>query len=174
MQLSAFWDIAPPLCQLLDTIPLDLDGFNVQIPPSEFEENPDYYDHPLQYLYSLLLHAEKSTYQFIESYTNLLCLLHEVKEAVVHAKVRVLATQLEDADGTSICEEEREERVQTLKQGEEKRLTEDLKEKVRAVQDQWKNGLGEGITSVKARTGQWLLETGGWDETFEESGFGGV
>lgn len=69
-QLSAFWDIAPPLKRLLDNIPSSMEGFNIQIPQSEFEENPSYVDHPLQYLFSLLLHAEKSTYQFIESQTN--------------------------------------------------------------------------------------------------------
>ncbi|EAQ85269.1 hypothetical protein CHGG_09283 [Chaetomium globosum CBS 148.51] len=83
VQLNAFWDIAPDLKRLLDKIPGgDLDGFHIQIPAAEFGENPAYLDHPLQYLFSLLLHAEKSTYQFIESQTNLLCLLHEVREAL--------------------------------------------------------------------------------------------
>lgn len=174
MQLSAFWDIAPPLSQVLESIPLNLSGFAVQIPAAEYEENPAYRTHPLQYLYSLLLHAEKSTYQFIESHTNLLCLLHEVKEAVVHAKARVLATQVEDADGTSICSEDREKRARSMRRSEEKRLTEDLKEKVRVVQDQWKSGLGDAIVGVKARTGQYLLETGGWDEALEDGGVGSV
>lgn len=175
LQLSAFWDIAPPLRQLLDSIPADVEGFSIQIPPSEFEENPAYHEHPLQYLFSLLQHTEKSTYQFIESHTNLLCLGHEVKEAVVNAKARVLATQVEEADGTPICTEEREERAKAMRQGEGRRLTDDLKEKVRVVQDQWNSALGEGIKNVKERTGAWLLQTGGWDETLEESaGFGGV
>ncbi|KND88161.1 hypothetical protein TOPH_07158 [Tolypocladium ophioglossoides CBS 100239] len=175
LQLSAFWDIAPPLRQLLDSIPADVEGFSIQIPPSEFEENPAYHEHPLQYLFSLLQHTEKSTYQFIESHTNLLCLLHEVKEAVVNAKARVLATQEKEADGTPMCAEEREERAKAMRQSEDMRLTEDLKEKVRVVQDQWNSALGESIKNVKERTGAWLLQTGGWDETLEESaGFGGV
>ena len=175
LQLSAFWDIAPPLRQLLDSIPADVEGFSPQIPPSEFEENPAYHEHPLQYLFSLLQHTEKSTYQFIESHTNLLCLGHEVREAVVNAKARVLATQVEEADGTPICTEEREERAQAMRRSEDRRLTEDLKEKVRVVQDQWNSALGEGIKIVKERAGAWLLQTGGWDETLEESGgFGGV
>ena len=174
IQLSAFWDIAPPLSRLLDSIPADLDGFIIQIPYSEYGENPSYHQHPLQYLFSLLLHAEKSTHQFIEAHTNLLCLLHEVKEAVVHAKVRYLSTQLEGADGTPIRLEEREEKAQSMRHSEDRRLTDDLKEKVRVVQDQWQNALGECLTGVKERTGQWLLETGGWDESLEDNGIGGV
>lgn len=174
MQLSAFWDIAPPLSQVLESIPQNLSDFLVQIPPSEYEENPAYRNHPLQYLFSLLLHAEKSTYQFIESHTNLLCLLHEVKEAVVHAKARVLATQIEDADGASICAEDREKRARSMRKTEDRKLTEDLKEKVRVVQDQWRSGLGDAIVGVKARTGEWLLQTGGWDEALEDGGVGGA
>ncbi|KAK2603507.1 hypothetical protein QQS21_004276 [Conoideocrella luteorostrata] len=175
LQLSAFWDIAPPLRRLLDSIPPNLNGFSIQIPASEFDENPAYHDHPLQYLYSLVMHTEKSTYQFIESHTNLLCLLHEVKEAVVNAKARVLKTQVAEADGTAIGVEERDQRAENMRQSEDRRLTEDLKEKVRVVQDQWNSALGEGIKNVKDRTGEWLLSTGGWDETLEESAvFSGV
>lgn len=174
LQLSAFWDIAPPLCGLLDNIPQDLEGFNIQIPASEYEENPEYYNHPMQYLFSLLLHAEKSTYQFIEAHTNLLCLLHEVKEAVVVAKAKVLETQPEEADGTPISPEERKERAQEMRRTEERRLTEDLKEKVRLVRDQWSSALGDGIKHVKERLGEWLLQEGGWDESLEDRGVGSV
>lgn len=164
VQLNAFWDIAPPLKRLLDKIPQgDLDGFLVQIPPAEFAENPSYVDHPLQYLFSLLLHAEKSTYQFIESQTNLLCLLHEVKEACVAAKARVM-----ECDGRDAA------RVAEMRAREGRRLTDDLKEKVRVVQEQWNSALGETVGGVKERVGGWLLETGGWDESFEEGGVGGV
>lgn len=164
VQLNAFWDIAPPLKRLLDKIPGgDLDGFLVQIPAAEFAENPSYHAHPLQYLFSLLLHAEKSTYQFIESQTNLLCLLHEVKEACVLAKAKVMEHDRRDPG-----------RVSDMKAEEARRLTEDLKEKVRVVQDQWNSALGETVGNVKERVGGWLLETGGWDESFEEGGVGGV
>ncbi|RDA86653.1 hypothetical protein CP532_5057 [Ophiocordyceps camponoti-leonardi (nom. inval.)] len=168
LQLSAFWDIAPPLRQLLDSIPDELEGFGVQVPPSELEENPSYYQHPLQYLYSLLQHAEKSTHQFIESHTNLLCLLHEVKGAVVKARARAWATQVGEGDGV-------QGQADAMRRSEDMRLTEDLKEKVREVQDQWNSALGDGIKSVKERTGAWLLERGGWDEALEESAaYGGV
>ncbi|KAJ4306004.1 hypothetical protein N0V88_000795 [Collariella sp. IMI 366227] len=128
VQLNAFWDIAPPLKRLLDKIPAstDLADFHIQIPAAELFETPAYHAHPLQYLFSLLLHAEKSTYQFIESQTNLLCLLHEVKEACVSAKARVM-----EHDGRDVG------RVEEMKGEEGRRLTDDLKEKVRVVQDQW-------------------------------------
>lgn len=164
VQLNAFWDIAPPLKRLLDKIPGgELEGFHIQIPAAEVVENPSYQDHPLQYLFSLLLHAEKSTYQFIESQTNLLCLLHEVKEACVAAKGKVME-----------CDRRDPARVEEMKAEEARRLTDDLKEKVRIVQDQWNSALGETVGSVKERVGGWLLETGGWDESFEEGGVGGV
>lgn len=162
-QLSAFWDIAPPLKRLLDNIPPSLEGFQIQIPPSEYDENLSYVEHPLQYLFSLLLHAEKSTYQFIESQTNLLCLLHEVKEACVSAKAKVMESDGQDGA-----------RVEQMRGEEGQRLTEDLKEKVRVVQDQWNEALGETIGGVKERVGGWLLETGGWDESLEDGGVGGA
>ncbi|KAI1342983.1 hypothetical protein F5Y15DRAFT_371620 [Xylariaceae sp. FL0016] len=171
MQLNAFWDIAPDLKHLLDRIPVaapgqsggGLEGFRIQIPAAEYDENPDYHRHPLQYLYSLLLHAEKSTYQFIESQTNLLCLLHEVKESVMGARAKV--SEAEGRDLRSIEEE---------RKGEQERLTDDLKEKVRVVQDQWDGALGDGMRGVKERVGEWLLSTGGWDESLEDRGVGGV
>lgn len=159
MQLNAFWDIAPPLKSLLDKVPQGLENFRIQIPPAEFEENPSYHQHPLQYLYSLLLHAEKSTYQFIESQTNLFCLLHEVKEAVMGARAKL--GEAEGRDGRSIEEGRKVEQEQ---------LTDDLKEKVRVVRGQWDEGLGETIRGVKERVGEWLLSTGGWDETLEDVG----
>ncbi|KAF3068291.1 hypothetical protein GL218_08322 [Daldinia childiae] len=164
MQLNAFWDLAPPLRRLLDKIPASVDGhFRIQIPPAEYDENPSYHSHPLQYLFSLLLHAEKSTYQFIESQTNLLCLLHEVKEAVMSARARV--GEAEGHDPRAIEEE---------RAAEQTRLTDDLKEKVRLVQDQWESALGEAMKGVKERVGEWLLSTGGWDESLEDGGVGGV
>lgn len=165
IQLSAFWDIAPPLSELLESVPGGLEGFSVHIPASEHDENPAYREHPLQYLFGLLLHAEKSTYQYIESHTNLLCLLHQIKEAVVMAKGRVLETPA--PDGAELTEEERQERATKLRDGETARLTTDLQDKVRVVEDQWENSLGGSMRDVKKRTKEWLLSTDGWDEALE-------
>ncbi|KAL8698216.1 MAG: hypothetical protein Q9201_006691, partial [Fulgogasparrea decipioides] len=137
IQLSAFWDIAPPLHRVLTRVPDDLRGFEVQIPADEFTENPSYYNHPLQYLYSLLAHAQKSTYQFIESQVNLLCLLHEIKNA---AMGRRFAAQ----SGASRMDDQSRRR-------EETRLTEDLKEKVGVVEGQWEEALGEELMGVRER-----------------------
>ncbi|CAI4219463.1 unnamed protein product [Parascedosporium putredinis] len=170
-ELVGLWDIAPNISRLLERIPSNLAGFRVQIPADEYEENPSYRDHPLQYLFSLVLHAEKSTYQFIESQTNLLCLLHEVREAVTHAKVKVIEAEV-DEDGNPLPNGDRESRARQTKEAASQKLTEDLKEKVRVVQDQWTESLGEAIKHVKERVGGWLLETGGWDEQLEEDGVG--
>ncbi|KLU88175.1 hypothetical protein MAPG_07162 [Magnaporthiopsis poae ATCC 64411] len=192
VQLSAFWDIAPPLKSLLDEVPQDhgaLADFHIQVPAKEVLENPSYGQHPLQHLFSVLLHAEKSTYQFIESQTNLLCLLHEVKESLATARAkaaqaernvttaaeRVLSASAgSEAAAAVVNDDDEDPEVTEMREDESRRLTEDLKEKVRVVQDQWNSALGDCIGGVKERLGGWLLETGGWDESLEDGGVGGV
>lgn len=163
VQLSAFWDIAPNLREITDKIPpcTKLDHFQIQIPSSEYEENPSYYEHPLQYLYSLLRHCEKSTYQFIESQTNLLCLLHEVKSGVTIANCRLLRSQ---RVGQGEVEEEVKRELEAVEKDEMGRLTDDLKEKVRCVEELWTCALGEELTGVKERIARFLVETGGWED----------
>ncbi|KAG9231104.1 hypothetical protein BJ875DRAFT_130673 [Amylocarpus encephaloides] len=159
IQLSAFWDIAPNLSHILTKIPPNLENFNIQIPTSEYEENLSYYDFPMQYLYSLLSHCEKSTYQFIESQTNLLCLLHEVKSGVTAANCKVIGSQRvaqgEDKRGV-------EEELRAVEGDEGGRLTDDLKEKVRCVEELWGSALGEELKGVKGRLMGFLMEKGGW------------
>ncbi len=161
VQLSAFWDIAPNLSRVTDKIPSNLDGFQIQIPSSELVENPSYYTFPMQYLYSLLSHCEKSTYQFIESQTNLLCLLHEVKSGVTVANCRLMRTQ---RIGQGESEEEVDAELKAVEREEEGRLTDDLKEKVRCVEELWSSGLGKSLSEVKERIGQFLVEQGGWED----------
>ncbi|ODH38542.1 hypothetical protein ACO22_02306 [Paracoccidioides brasiliensis] len=166
-QLSAFWDIAPSLVTVLQKIPEDLRSFTVQIPAKEYTENRSYYQFPLQYLYSLLSHAEKSTYQFIESQTNLLCLLHEVKTSLMKANCNVMELQriISGEPGECIQGEMKESSEE-----EERRLTADLKDKVVMVEQQWDEALGKQLGYVKTRVQQDLLAQGGWDDTmFEES-----
>ncbi|KAI4263507.1 MAG: hypothetical protein L6R42_001356 [Xanthoria sp. 1 TBL-2021] len=158
IQLSAFWDIAPQLHRVLSRVPDHLSGFEIQIPANECAENPDYYEHPLQYLYSLLSHAQKSTYQFIESQINLLCLLHEIKSAATNARYQ--------ADEHQNPHEARA--VDEGRRREEARLTEDLKEKVGMVEGQWDSALGEELVAVRERVRCWLLENGGWDDENDE------
>jgi hypothetical protein len=159
--LNAFWDIAPDLSRITEKIPKRLDGFQIQIPAAEYDENPSYFDYPMQYLYSLLGHAEKSTYQFIESQTNLLCLLHEVKSGVTVANCRLMRTQ-RVAQGEAGDEVDRE--LKEVEKDEEGRLTDDLKEKVRCVEELWSSGLGTELKGVKERLLRYLVEQGGWVE----------
>lgn len=149
IQLGAFWDIAPYVLEVLHRVPKRLEGFEVQLPDTENSSS-------LQYLYSLLGHAERSTYQLIESQINLLCLLHEIRSHALAAKCRVKA-QGRDVSGAD--EEERRR--------EETRLTEDLREKVGVVEGQWQEALGREIMDVKERVRGALLEEGGWDDEDE-------
>ncbi|KAL9599008.1 MAG: hypothetical protein Q9219_004123 [cf. Caloplaca sp. 3 TL-2023] len=143
VQLSAFWDIAPPLHRVLSRVPDDLRSFEIQIPVNEYAENPEYDNHPLQYLYSLLAHAQKSTYQFIESQVNLLCLLHEIKNAAMNAKYQAQEHQGQHYGTRAALDDGR--------RMEEARLTEDLKDKVAVIEGQWEEALGEELMAVRER-----------------------
>ncbi|KAI9744767.1 MAG: hypothetical protein M1818_001692 [Claussenomyces sp. TS43310] len=157
VQLSAFWDIAPPLRKITEKVPLTLTRqFMIQIPNEEYEENPSYYEFPLQYFYTLLEHGEKSTYQFIESQINLLCLLHEVKSAVASARGRVDDAEA-DAEGRP------GHRTSEDLAAEVNRLTDDLKEKVRCIEELWSSALGQEFEDVKRRVRDFLIEEGGWE-----------
>ena len=161
-QLNAFWDIAPGLVAVVAKVPASLKGFDVHVPQSEFDENPSYVEFPLQYLYSLLGHAEKATYQFIESQINLMCLLHEAMTGVMVARLALLENQrcLEGEDKALVGEE-----MQEIRKAEEERLTMDLKERVNTLEAQWKDGLGGDLTECKSRVEAFLKEQGGWDES---------
>jgi len=167
-QLCAFWDIAPSLLDVVQKVPAEerrLEGFEVLIPTHEVQENPQYEEFPLQYLYSLLLHAERAAYQYIESQTNLLCLLHEVRTLVMVSGSKVLERQ-------RMLEGEAEEAVrgemEEVRRGEERELTRDLKEKVRTVESQWKEALGRGLAECMERAEGVLRGRGGWDEGLKE------
>ncbi|KJX99373.1 hypothetical protein TI39_contig361g00012 [Zymoseptoria brevis] len=163
-QLSAFWDIAPGLLEVIQQIPTSLTQMSrleVQIPCQEYDENPSYHQHPLQYLYSLLGHAEKSAYQFIESQTNLLCLLHEVRTATTKSRLRGLEIERQaNAPGDGDI---RAEMMQARREAEDV-LTRELKEKVGEVERQWAEALGEGVEECRDAVRAWLEESGGLEE----------
>lgn len=171
VQLSAFWDIAPGLNEILEKIPTEITKkFSVVIPTEEYEDNPGYRDWPLQYLWTLLEHGEKSAYQFMESQINLLCLLHEVKSTVAAAKGRVQDAELR-AEAVSVDADMIEAKLESVKderRKEERRLTDDLKEKVRCVEELWASALGTEMDEVKGRVKEFLVEEGGW-EGFEDA-----
>ncbi|KAI9725906.1 MAG: hypothetical protein M1828_002233 [Chrysothrix sp. TS-e1954] len=164
-QLSAFWDIAPSLLEIVQKIPADLVGFDVLIPEEDYEDSPSYEDFPLQYLFSLLQHAGMSAYQFIESQTNLFCLLHEVKSGVMTAGCRILETQriIAGEDKPSVKRE-----MQAIRSEEDNRLTMELKERVGVVEDQWMQALGREVHRCEARIKAFLVAQNGWDESLEE------
>ena len=149
----------------MQRIPERLQGFEIVIPQQEFNETPAYHDYPLQYLYTLLAHAGRSAYQFIESQTNLLCLLHEAQTGVMTAGSRLLETQRlmagENAAGL-------DEEMTAIRADEERRLTDNLKEKVGLVENQWREALGGALEDCKNKVEEFLAQQGGWDDSLRE------
>ena len=68
---------------------------------------------------------------------------------------RVAQGEDEDVVGEELGEVEKEE---------ERRLTDDLKEKVRCVEELWSTGLGIELKDVKGRIVEFLVDGGGWSE----------
>jgi hypothetical protein len=101
----------------------------------------------------------------MESQTNLLCLLHEVKTGVMTAGTRLMDTQRK-LEGEDLAIVDREMRA--IRDDEERRLTDDLKDKVGLVESQWNEALGQGLQDCKARVEKFLLQQGGWDESLKE------
>jgi hypothetical protein len=164
-QLSAFWDIAPGLLAVVQKVPLELRDCELHIPATEYDENPDYEHFPLLYLHSLLTHAEKSAYQFIESQTNLMCLLHEAHTSVMVANVRLLETQ---RCGEGEAWQDVTKEMEDCKRAEEQRLTVELKDKVETVESQWREALGSGLAEAKERVEHYLAQMDGWNPDFLE------
>lgn len=169
VQLSAFWDIAPALLEVVDKIPAKdyyaLENLQVRIPGNEFEDNPSYVQFPLQYLLHTLTHAKKSAYQFIESQTNLLCLLHEVRTATMSAEVRIMeiGRLLSGEDAEAVKGEMAEVRRQ--RENEETGV---LKERVGCLEGQWDSALGGEIEAAVDGVTRVLSEVGGLEEGIDE------
>lgn len=161
VQLSAFWDIAPSLLALVQQAPEDLQGFQVQIPVDEYKENPSYHAHPLQYFYTLLSHAENSSYQFIESQINLLCLLHGVRSDVMQA-TRVLEEAERIKRGEAEDDVHRD--MMVTRADEELDLETALKDKVDEVKDQWTRALGSQLEGLRERVKEQLVSEDGWED----------
>ncbi|KAK5045928.1 hypothetical protein LTR84_008714 [Exophiala bonariae] len=161
LQSSAFWDIAPSILDLIQRLPDgDIPAGAIAIPQAEYEENPSYVEFPQQYLYTLLDHAEKSTYQFIESQVNLNCLLHEVKLGVLKARCRAAeACQAQNNTNNLPTEDPRETRDK-----EEAEATAELKQQVTMIEEQWFESLGRVLQDKKAQVKADLEILGGWDD----------
>lgn len=166
MQSSAFWDITPGLVDLLQRIPSDLTTLELQIPEEELRENPSYSDHPLQYLYLLLRHAERSSYQYIEGQINLHCLVHEVKTGSLSAHYRADKAQQKMAGNTDVG-------LTNTRNEDEVELTQELKNRASMIEEQWRDALGDLLETVKERVREDLKKRGGWDDVEAEAEEGG-
>lgn len=165
LQSSAFWDIAPGLLSLVQKIPDDFDHLGpIAIPEAEYVENPVYYRFPQQYLYTLLDHAEKSTYQFIESQISLHCLLHEVKGSLLGAEFRTaeVSKAREALEGPVVGAD-----PQAIREAQEKSATAELKQQVTMIEQQWLEALGSALQGKKTQVRGFLESVGGWDESLQ-------
>ena len=161
-QSSAFWDIAPALLETLQKMPVDVTEIdNLAIPEQEYLENPSYYRFPQQYLFTLLDHAEKSTYQFIESQVNLHCLLHEVKSSLLVARCRNMEVATLTLAGTP---KSATLATAEFRSKEEAKLTIELQQQVSMVEEQWLEALGDRLQSFRDRVRAYLEDCGGWEE----------
>ncbi|RMD44161.1 hypothetical protein DV735_g1041, partial [Chaetothyriales sp. CBS 134920] len=161
LQSSAFWDLVPALLELLQQLPTDIAHIhNIAIPDQEYLENPSYFRYPQQYLYTLLDHAEKSTYQFIESQINLHCLLHEVKTSVLLARCRLMDAsehiRTQSSPSTSKMSEYRAK--------EEASLTIELKQKVSIIEEQWLDAIGSQLHDAQEQVKTYLEAEGALEE----------
>ncbi|KAK5958634.1 hypothetical protein OHC33_000477 [Knufia fluminis] len=161
LQSSAFWDITPGLVDLLQKIPDDLGELDLHIPEGELQENPAYTEHPQQYLYLLLRHAERSSYQYIEGQVNLYCLLHEVKTSSLAAHYRASKAQQKMAGDQSID-------LADTRLEDEGELTDELKNRAAMIEEQWREALGKHFQAHLQRVQQQLEDQGAWDDIAAE------
>lgn len=165
VQLSAFWDIAPALLEIVQKIPIhdaySLANFYVLVPSKEFADNPSYRQFPLQYLLQTLTHAKKSAYQFIESQTNLLCLLHEVRTASMSTEIRL--SEIKRIMKGEDTEWVRQEMAEIRRQREDEE-TGVLKERVGCLEGQWESALGEEIEKVVEAVQRFLEDQGAGED----------
>ncbi|KAI5777295.1 hypothetical protein EDC01DRAFT_636020 [Geopyxis carbonaria] len=142
---STYWDTAPLVAESLAQIPAELTGVTPIVPPEEYCDEPEFLTRPLRYLEVKLRLAEGSVYALIERQTELLCLEHAVMS---------LETG-EDVSKGGIGEGERRRSGTggrtAEREGREGRLTEELKERVRTIEDEWKEGLGAVFAEVRER-----------------------
>jgi len=121
---SKFWETAPLVMECLEKIPETLENVVPIVPPEESVEHPEWVEQPMLYLERKIAETEGAMRGLgVEDGEGLLCLLHGVKSALSRAK----------GEG----------------EVEERRLTEDLKEKVGMIEDEWREGLGGLLERVR-------------------------
>lgn len=120
--MSAFWDLAPLVATCLEKIPEDLSNVIPIVPQEDAHENPAWVQEPMRYLEEKLGEAEKGMRRFVEGKTELFCLLHEVR-------CWGLRLRGESEDG----------------------VTQELKEKVRMIEEEWEGVIGGLMKKVQVR-----------------------
>ena len=105
-------------------------------------------------------HAEKSTYQFIESQINLQCLLHEAKTAQVSARCRSAQAECERDGGHVVALKDLAER----KLQEETALTSEFRQTTAMIEEQWWESLGSQMEEAMQRVKGRLVASGGWED----------
>lgn len=158
--VSAFSNTAPLLQEVIERVPTEaLASFEVDIPQHEYADNPSYAKFPLQYLLTLLLRPERASYQFIEAQIDLLCLLDEVKTAVVTARQSLSQAEKmsEGSDLTTVTTENENEKKEYISSGE-------LDEQIKLAKEQWHNGLGRNLITCRENVKRFLVGQGAWNE----------
>lgn len=129
---SKFWETAPLVMECLEKIPVSLGEVVPIVPPEESVKHPEWIEQPMRYLERKIAVTEGAMRGLgVEEGEGLLCLLHGVKSALARAKSAVM-----DDGGR-----------------EERRLTEDLKEKVGMIEEEWREGLGMILERVRRNVG---------------------
>lgn len=122
---SRFWETAPLVMECLEKIPASLENVVPIVPPEEAVEHPEWVAQPMRYLERKVAETEGAMRGVgVEEGEGLLCLLHGVKTALSRAR----------GEGAE----------------QERLLTEDLKEKVGMIEDEWTEGLGRILERVRA------------------------
>lgn len=121
---SRFWETAPLVMECLEKIPASLENVVPIVPPEEAVEHPEWVAQPMRYLERKVAETEGAMRGLgVEEGEGLLCLLHGVKTALSRAR----------GEGAE----------------QERLLTEDLKEKVGMIEDEWTEGLGRILERVR-------------------------
>ncbi|KAF3912896.1 hypothetical protein AA313_de0207228 [Arthrobotrys entomopaga] len=162
-EVSNFWDVAPTLTELLDKIPIELSHFKPTIPEDELYGNPNYRKFPLLYLKKKLDYVGNSIYQHAQAQMRLLDFSVEITLLWTNSK-----WALGDSERVLAGEEEQRAvwQVERQKKEEEVRQTKNWEEKVKIVQEEWSQSVGNKLSDIKKRIIDQLAQQEGWTNEY--------
>ncbi|KAK6339455.1 hypothetical protein TWF718_008868 [Orbilia javanica] len=162
-EVSNFWDVAPTLTELLERIPSDLSNFRPIIPDEEFYSNADYAQFPLLYLKKKLDYVGNSIYQHAQAQMRLLNFSVDITLLWTNTK-----WALGDSERVLAGEEEQRAvwQVERQKKEEEVKQTKNWEEKVKIVQEEWSQSVGNKLSEIKKRIIDQLAQQDGWSNEF--------